>query len=62
MTDHCALPPLRAACDTRRDGSELYNAKELFRALKNGHHVESEAALQLFHIAEFKLWHELSRA
>jgi len=28
--------------------------EELLRALKNGHHVESEAALQLFHIGEIE--------
>jgi len=33
--------------------------EELLRALKNGHHVESEAALQLFHVAEFELWHDI---
>jgi len=31
-------------------------------ALRNGHRVEPAAALQLFHVAEFELWHAIHSA
>jgi asparagine synthase (glutamine-hydrolysing) len=40
----------------------IYNVEEMLRALENGHRVEPEAALQLFHVAEFELWHDIHRA
>jgi len=40
----------------------IYNVEEMLRALENGHRVEPGAALRLFHVAEFELWHGVHRS
>jgi asparagine synthase (glutamine-hydrolysing) len=40
----------------------IYNVEEMLRALQNGRRLEPIAALQLFHVAEFELWHDIHRA
>jgi asparagine synthase (glutamine-hydrolysing) len=35
----------------------IYNVEKMLSVLENNHRVEPEAALQLFHVAEFELWH-----
>jgi asparagine synthase (glutamine-hydrolysing) len=40
----------------------IYNVEAMLRALQNNHRIEPEAALQLFHVAEFELWHDIHRA
>jgi len=37
----------------------IYNVDAMLRVLQNNHSVEPEAALQLFHVAEFELWHDI---
>lgn len=37
----------------------IYNVEAMFGALGNGHRGEPAAALQLFHAAEFELWHDI---
>ena len=38
----------------------IYNVQEMLSVLQNNHPVELEAALQLFHVAEFELWHGIA--
>jgi asparagine synthase (glutamine-hydrolysing) len=40
----------------------IYNVEEILSALENNHRIEPEAALKLFHVAEFELWHEIHRS
>jgi hypothetical protein len=40
----------------------IYNVEELLSALQNGHRLEPETALKLFHVAEFELWHDVHRS
>jgi asparagine synthase (glutamine-hydrolysing) len=37
----------------------IYNVEEMLRVVQNNHRVEPEAALRLFHVAEFELWHNV---
>jgi len=37
----------------------IYNVEEILSVLQNHHRIEPEAALKLFHVAEFELWHEI---
>jgi len=37
----------------------IYNVEAMLRVLQNNHSIEPEAALQLFHVAEFELWHDI---
>ncbi len=37
----------------------IYNVDEIVSALHNGHRIAPAAALQLFHVAELELWHEI---
>lgn len=39
----------------------IYNVEKMIGALRNGHRVEPAAALQLFHAAEFELWHDIHK-
>jgi len=34
----------------------------MLSVLQNDHRIEPEAALKLFHVAEFELWHEIHRS
>jgi asparagine synthase (glutamine-hydrolysing) len=40
----------------------IYDVEEILRALQNGHRLVPAAALQLFHVAEFELWHAIHSA
>jgi len=40
----------------------IYNVDEMLRLLQNGHRLEPQAALRLFHVAEFELWHGIHRS
>jgi asparagine synthase (glutamine-hydrolysing) len=40
----------------------IYNVEEILSVLENNHRIEPEAALKLFHVAEFELWHEIHRS
>lgn len=40
----------------------IYNVEELLRAVHNNHRIAPEAALKLFHVAEFELWHDIHRS
>ncbi len=37
----------------------IYNVEAMLSVLQNDHPIEPEAALKLFHVAEFEVWHEL---
>ncbi len=39
----------------------IYNVNEILRVLEHNHRIEPRAALRLFHVAEFELWHDLHR-
>ena len=55
--------PLRDILNSRAARERgIYNVEEMLRALHNGRRLEPTAALQLFHIAEFELWHDIHRA
>ena len=62
MTGHLAGPvrDILASRAARERG--IYNVEEMIGALRNGHRVEPAAALQLFHAAEFELWHAIHSA
>ena len=62
MTGHLAGPvrDILASRAARERG--IYNVEEMIGALRNGHRVEPAAALQLFHVAEFELWHAIHSA
>src|SRR5213080_2121481 len=40
----------------------IYNVEAMLSVLQNDHRIEPEAALKLFHVAEFELWHEIHRS
>ncbi|HYT05039.1 MAG TPA: asparagine synthase (glutamine-hydrolyzing) [Gemmatimonadales bacterium] len=40
----------------------IYSVDEILRSLAKNHRIEPEAALQLFHVAEFELWHDIHRS
>lgn len=40
----------------------IYNVEELLSIVQHNHRIEPEAALKLFHVAEFELWHEVHRS
>jgi asparagine synthase len=40
----------------------IYDVDGILKAMSNGHRLEPEAALRLFHVAEFELWHDIHRA
>ena len=40
----------------------IYNVDEMLRLLQNGHRLEPQAALRLFHVAEFELWYGIHRS
>lgn len=55
--------PLRDILSSRAARERgIYNVEEMLRALHNGQRLEPIAALQLFHVAEFELWHDIHRA
>jgi asparagine synthase (glutamine-hydrolysing) len=55
--------PLRDILSSRAARERgIYNVDEMLRALHNGRRLEPIAALQLFHVAEFELWHDIHRA
>jgi asparagine synthase (glutamine-hydrolysing) len=39
----------------------IYNVEEMVSAVESNHRIAPEAALKLFHVAEFELWHDLHR-
>ncbi|HVH66967.1 MAG TPA: asparagine synthase (glutamine-hydrolyzing) [Gemmatimonadales bacterium] len=39
----------------------IYNVEEMLRAVRNSRCIAPEAALRLFHVAEFELWHEVQQ-
>ena len=54
--------PLRdilASRATRERG--IYDVDEILSVLHNNHRIEPQAALRLFHVAEFELWHDIHR-
>jgi asparagine synthase (glutamine-hydrolysing) len=40
----------------------IYNVEAMLSVLQSDHRIEPEAALKLFHVAEFELWHEIHRS
>ncbi len=55
--------PLRDILSSRAARERgIYNVDEMVSSLAHNHRVEPEAALQLFHVAEFELWHDIHRA
>jgi asparagine synthase (glutamine-hydrolysing) len=54
--------PLRDVLGSRAARERgIYNVPEMLSVLQNGHPVEPETALRLFHVAEFELWHGIHR-
>jgi hypothetical protein len=54
------LPSARRSQDPRQSGGRergICNVEKMLSVLESNHRVEPEAALQLFHVAEFELWH-----
>jgi len=39
----------------------IYDVDEILSSLASNHYIEPEAALQLFHVAEFERWHDIHR-
>ena len=40
----------------------IYDVEAMLSVLQNNHRLEPAAALKLFHVAEFELWHEIHRS
>src|SRR6266567_1185079 len=61
LTDVLA-EPLRDILSSRAARERgIYNVDEMLSSLAHNQRVEPEAALQLFHAAEFELWHDIHR-
>ena len=45
---------------TRERG--IYDVDEILSVLHNKHRIEPQAALRLFHVAEFEPWHGIHRS
>ena len=62
MTGHLAGPVRDILTSRAARERGIYNVEEMIGALRNGHRVEPATALQLFHAAEFELWHAIHSA
>src|SRR6266702_2644583 len=61
LTDVLA-EPLRDILSTRAARERgIYNVDEMLSSLAHKQRIEPEAALQLFHVAEFERWHDIRR-